>query len=136
MPGPQDAGLDHDHSWGRTYWGGAMFCLMADVAIHQRTGNRHGLQDAMRAVLRASGGLAAAWDVNRVFATADAAVGVPVLSELYAQMKDKPVAPDLVALWHSLGVDADGNSVRLNDAAPLAPIRVAIFNSRPQPVPH
>jgi hypothetical protein len=130
MPGPQDAGLDHDHSWGRTYWGGAMFCLMADVAIHQRTDNRHGLQDAMRAVLRASGGLRADWDINKVFATADAAVGVPVLSELYARMKDKPVAPDLVALWHSLGVDADGNSVRLNDAAPLAPIRTAIFNSR------
>jgi APA family basic amino acid/polyamine antiporter len=130
MPGTQDAGLDHDHSWGRTYWGGAMFCLMADVAIHQRTGNRHGLRDAMRAVLRASGGLRADWDINKVFATADAAVGVPVLSELYAQMKDKPVAPDLVALWHSLGVDADGNGVRLNDAAPLAPIRRAIFNPR------
>ena len=130
LPGPQDAGLDHDHSWGRTYWGGAMFCLMADVAIHQRTGNRHGLQDAMRAVLRASGGLTVEWNIDKVFATADAAVGVPVLSELYAQMKDKPVAPDLVALWHSLGVDADGNAVRLNDAAPLAAIRKAIFNSR------
>jgi len=52
LPAPQGAGLDQDHSWGRTYWGGAMFCLMADVAIHQRTGNRLGLQDAMRAVLR------------------------------------------------------------------------------------
>ncbi|HEY4341336.1 MAG TPA: amino acid permease [Steroidobacteraceae bacterium] len=129
MPGTRDAGLDHDQSWGRTYWGGAMFCLMADVAIHQRTGNRHGLQDAMRAVLSASGGLISDWDINKVFATADAAVGVPVLSELYAQMKDKPVAPDLVALWHSLGVDADGNSVRLNDTAPLASIRRAIFKS-------
>ena len=135
LPGPQAAGLDHDGSWGRTYWGGAMFCLMADVAIHQRTGNRHGLQDAMRAVLRASGGLHTDWDINKVFATADAAVGVPVLSELYAQMKDQAVAPDLPALWHNLGVDADGNSVRLNDTASLAPIRIAIFDSRPRSVP-
>jgi hypothetical protein len=131
LPGAQGAGLDQDHSWGRTYWGGAMFCLMADVAIHQRTANRHGLQDAMRAVLRASGGLRVDWDINQVLASADAAVGVPVLSELYAQMKDKPVAPDLVALWHSLGVDAEGDGVRLNDAAPLASIRKAIFTSRP-----
>jgi hypothetical protein len=78
---------------------------------------------------RASGGLITDWDINKVFASADAAVGVPVLSELYAQMKDKPVAPDLVALWHSLGVDADGNTVRLNDTAPLAAIRRAIFKS-------
>ena len=135
MPGPRDAGLDQDHSWGRTYWGGAMFCLMADVAIHQRTDNRYGLQDAMRAVLRTSGGLRVDWDINRVFASADAAVGVPVLSELYARMKDKPVTPDLVALWHSLGVDADGDSVRLNDAAPLASIRRAIFSSGQQSIP-
>jgi hypothetical protein len=127
LPGPGDAGLDHDHSWGRTYWGGALFCLLADVTIRQRTHNHYGLQDAMRAVLRASGGLPADWDINKVFATADAAVGVPVLSELYAQMKDQPVAPDLPALWRSLGIDAEGNTIRINDQAPLAAIRKAIF---------
>jgi hypothetical protein len=127
MPGPQGLGLDHDHSHARTYWGGAMFCLLADVQIHQRTHNRYGLQDAMQAVLRASGGLTSDWDINKVFATADAAVGVPVLSELYAQMKDQPIAPDLPALWRSLGVETDGDAVRINDQAPLAGIRKAIF---------
>jgi len=127
LPGAQGRGLDQDHSWGRTYWGGAMFCLLADVAIRQRTQNRLGLQDAMTAVLRASGGLSADWDINKVFATADAAVGVPVLRELYAQVKDEPFAPDLRALWHSLGVDADGSAIRINDQAPLAAIRRAIF---------
>jgi hypothetical protein len=129
LPGPGDAGLDHDHSWGRIYWGGAMFCLLADVAIHQRTHNRHGLQDAMQAVLRASGGLPTDWNINQVFATADAAVGVPVLSELYAQMKDQPFTPDLPALWRSLGIDATGETLRFNDQAPLAAIRKAIFKS-------
>ncbi len=127
MPGPQDAGLDQDHSWGRTYWGGAMFCLLADVQIRQRTHNRFGLQDAMKAVLHASGGLSADWDINQVFATADAAVGVPVLSELYAKVKDQPFAPDLPALWQSLGIVPDGDTVRINDTAPLAAIRRAIF---------
>ena len=47
-PEPDDRGLDHTHTWGRTYWGGAMFCLVADVRIRQQTGNRKGLQDALR----------------------------------------------------------------------------------------
>ena len=52
LPQPGDRGLDHTHTWGRTYWGGAMFCLLADVEIHRRTRNRFGLQDAMRAIAR------------------------------------------------------------------------------------
>ena len=127
MPGAGGGGLDQDHSHGRTYWGGAMFCLLADVQIRQLTHNRYGLQEAMQAVLRASGGLPSDWDINKVFATADAAVGVPVMSELYAQMKDRPFTPDLPALWHNLGIEADGETVRITDRAPLAAVRDAIF---------
>src|SRR5271168_389918 len=42
LPQPGDQGLDHTHTWGRTYWGGALFCTLADVEIRQRTGNRFG----------------------------------------------------------------------------------------------
>ena len=52
LPGPGDKGLDRTHTWGRTYWGGALFCLLADVEIRKKTANRLGLRDAMRAVLR------------------------------------------------------------------------------------
>jgi hypothetical protein len=127
MPQPGDQGLDHTHTWARTYWGGAMFCFLADVEIHRRTGNRLGLQDAMRAVERASGGLAADWPISRVFAVADEATGTRVLAQMYAQMKDKPVAPDLQDLWAQLGVVSDGGSVKLRDDAPLAAIRLAIM---------
>ncbi len=37
LPQADDRGMDHTHTWGRTYWGGAMFCLLADVQIHERT---------------------------------------------------------------------------------------------------
>ena len=53
LPQPGDQGLDHTHTWGRTYWGGALFCLLADVEIRHRTANRYGLQDALRAILNA-----------------------------------------------------------------------------------
>jgi hypothetical protein len=127
MPQPGDRGLDHTHTWARTYWGGAMFCFLADVEIHRRTGNRLGLQDAMRAVVRASGGLASDWPISRVFDIADQATGTKVLEEMYAQMRDEPVTPDLQDLWAKLGVVSDGGSVKLHDDAPLAAIRLAIM---------
>ena len=129
LPQAGDRGLDHTHTWGRTYWGGAMFCLLADVDIRRRTQLRFGLQDALRAVLRASGGLATDWPIERVLRTGDAAVGTKTLEELYAQMKDKPVAPDLMQLWRELGVVPEGDSVRLVDDAPLAPVRHAIMRA-------
>jgi hypothetical protein len=127
LPEPGDRGLDHTHTWGRTYWGGAMFCLLADVGIRQRTELRLGLQDALRAVLRESGGLATDWPIERVLRTGDAAVGTRTLEDLYAQMKDTPVRPDLMSLWRELGVFPEGDSVRLSDDAPLAPVRRAIM---------
>jgi hypothetical protein len=129
LPEDDDRGLDHTHTWGRTYWGGAMFCLLADVDIRRRTQLRFGLQDALRAVLRASGGLATDWPIERVLRTGDGAVGTKTLEELYAQMKDKPVAPDLMRMWRELGVLPEGDSVRLVDDAPLAPVRHAIMRA-------
>jgi hypothetical protein len=129
LPQAGDAGLDNTHTWGRTYWGGAMFCLLADVDIRERTHLRFGLQDALRAVLRASGGLTTDWPIARVLRTADAAVGTTSLEDLYARMKDTPVAPDLKDLWQRLGVSPDGASVRLIDDAPLAAVRHAIMRA-------
>jgi hypothetical protein len=130
MPQAGDHGLDQTHTWGRTYWGGAMFCLLADVQIHQRTGNRAGLQEALRAILAQSGGLSSDWPIEKVLRTGDAATGTTVLEELYARFKDAPVAPDLMDLWKSLGVTPAGTSVALDDFAPLAPVRVAIMRPR------
>jgi hypothetical protein len=129
LPQAGDHGLDHTHTWGRTYWGGAMFCLLADVDIRRSTQLRFGLQQALRAVLNASGGLATDWPIERVLRTGDVAVGTRTLEELYAQMKDTPVAPDLMALWRELGVVPDGDSVRLVDDAPLAAVRHAIMRA-------
>ncbi|HEX4647792.1 MAG TPA: hypothetical protein VH111_03115 [Steroidobacteraceae bacterium] len=130
MPQSDDRGLDHTHTWGRTYWGGAMFCLLADVEIHRQSHNRFGLQDALRAIARESGGLSADWPVERVLRTGDRAVGGTALENLYAQMKDAPVTPDLMTLWRQLGIEPDGSSVRLSDDAPLAEVRRAIMRPR------
>jgi hypothetical protein len=40
LPQPGDTGLDHTHTWGRTYWGGALFCFLADLEIRKQTQNK------------------------------------------------------------------------------------------------
>ena len=126
LPEAGDEGLDNTSTWGRTYWGGALFYLLADVQIRERTDNRYGLQDALAAVVAAGGNVEVSWPLDRAFAVADKAVGVPVLEELYAQMKDKPVDTDLPALWKKLGVALKDGKVIYDDSAPDAAIRKAI----------
>ena len=121
-----DQGLDNTSTWGRKYWGGAIFCLMADVEIRKRTNNRLGLQDAMRGVIKAGGSHEVDWPMARVMSVADAAVGVDVLTRLHDQMGSKPVDPDLDGLWRELGVRFTDGGVEVNDTAPLAAIRASI----------
>jgi hypothetical protein len=125
LPQEGDQGLDHTHTWGRTYWGGALFCTLADVGIREHTDNRRGLQDALRAILAAGGNIEASWPLERALKIGDAAVGVPVLAELYEKMKANPVEFDLAGFWNALGVEGSGR-VSFNDRAPLAAIRRAI----------
>lgn len=133
LPKAGDEGLDRTHSWGRTYWGGAIFALLADVEIRERTQNRFGLQDALRGVLAAGGDHEQDWRVRQVFKVADKAVGVPVLTELYERMRTTPVETDLDALWQRLGVVRKSGRVAFDDNAPLAGIRRAIMRPRPAP---
>ena len=126
LPGTGDRGLDRTRTWGRTYWGGALFCLMADVKIHQRTGNTRGLQDALRAINRAGGTIEVEWPLERVLEIGDRATGGGTLMQLYSKMAFEPVAVDLDQLWEQLGVRRTGQGIALDDQAPLAAIRGAI----------
>ena len=125
-PGPDDRGLDNTHTWGRTYWGGAMFCLLADVRIHERTKNRKGLEDALRGINRGGGNINEDWDIQKTLALGDKATGTTVLRDLYNQMRDKPAPVDLDQLWTKLGIQMKDGSVAFNDKAPEANIRKAI----------
>jgi hypothetical protein len=130
QPQAGDEGLDRTPTWGRTYWGGALFCLRADVAIRQRTGNRLGLEHALRAILAAGGSIDRDWSIDRVIEVADQAVGVPALRELYDEMGSKPLRVDLGSLWRQLGIKRQGKTVVFDDSAPLANLRKAIMASQ------
>jgi hypothetical protein len=130
LPQRGDEGLDQTHTWGRTYWGGALFWLLADVEIRERTGNRFGLEHALRALAARGGSIADRWPLQSALEVGDRAVGTKVLEELYAKMGARPVEVDLDALFLRLGVALRGTAVEFDARAPLARIRQAITSGR------
>jgi hypothetical protein len=126
LPEANDRGLDHTHTWGRTYWGGALFWLLADVEIRERTGNRRGLEDALRGILAAGGTIEDRWTLARALAEGDRATGVAVLVPLHAKMGPQPMPMDLDDLWKRLGVKKGSGGVTFDEGAPLAAVRRAI----------
>lgn len=126
LPQPGDRGLDFTPTWGRTYWGGALFCLLADIEIRKRTGNRKGLEDALRAILEGGGTIESNWPLPRTLEIGDRATSVPVLREMYEKMKGAPAPVDLNGLWKELGVARRDGKIRFDSSAPLAAIRAAI----------
>lgn len=126
VPLHADSGLDETPNWARTYWGGATFCLMADLAIRKHTGNRLGFEDALRGLLASGGSVARIWGFDRLLDTADAWIGTPILRPMHDVMGRMPWTVDLSGLFRDLGVIVEGDDVVLVDDAPLASVRRAI----------
>lgn len=126
LPGPGDGALDGTTSWGRTYWGGALFWLRADLGIRGKSGGRASLQTALRGILDAGGNGTRVWAVEEVLKKGDEATGTTVLQDLYREMGQAAYAADLPALWKQLGVAKSGAEVVVDDTAPLADLRKAL----------
>lgn len=123
QPRPGDSGLNDTHDHQRIYWGGAAFWLVADVRIRERTHNRIGVQTALRAIDRASGGNTGEWTVDQLIATGDRATGGHELAELYQAMGEEGTPFDIPQLLRQLGAGLEDGQVVFNDDAALAAIR-------------
>jgi hypothetical protein len=126
LPEAGDRGLEVTHTWGRTYWGGALYCFLADVRIREATGNARSFDDVMRAVVATGANVEAHWDLERFLDVGDAATGTRVLHDAYRELAVAPGTVDLAALWRRLGVSVHGGQVTFDDRAPLASIRRAM----------
>ena len=118
LPRTGDHGLDRTPTWGRTYWGGALFCFVADLQIREATGGRQSLLDALRAIL-AAGGIATHAPVRELLARGDRALAKPVLVPLYDAWAEAPGSVDLDAIWARLGAEP------ADEKAPEARLRQA-----------
>ena len=78
LPPHNIGGLDHNMSWGNIYWGGTLFCFIADMEIRQATKGRLGLKDALVAVLDSGGNMQKDWKIRDVLNVADQGIGMPV----------------------------------------------------------
>ena len=139
LPEPGDKGLDNTPTWGRIYWGGALFWLLADVRIREETNGNRSLQDAVRTILNAGGDGNSTWPIDRVLETGDAATKTHVLRDLHATLGQTPENVDLDKLWAKLGVRDDNGTITFDDRAPDADIRRAITTRRgvrSEPVAH
>jgi predicted metalloprotease with PDZ domain len=123
QPEPGDLGLDKTPTWGRTYWGGAMFYLLADVRIRRKTDGTRSLRDALVGILEEGGNVSVDWSVEKTLAIGDRATETMVLQDLYRSMAHAAVEVDLEALLQELGVAKVQGRVVYDDHAPLARIR-------------
>jgi len=132
LPLAGDQGLDNTPTWGRTYWGGALFCFVADMEIRQQTHYKMGLQDAMGAVMNSGLTLDKTATIDEVIEIADKHTGTTVMRDLYERMKDTPEHVNLNIMWDELGLIYDDNTgvVRIDDNAPLSKIRKSILASK------
>jgi hypothetical protein len=131
QPQSGDNGLDGTPTWGRTYWGGAMFYLIADVEIRRRTHNQKGLQDVLQFTVAAGGNISQEWTFDYFNELAAQATGTEVLAQLYDCLKDTPRTIDLTGLWADLGVSMRGRQVIFDNNALLADVRRAITKPHP-----
>ncbi|MBU6454024.1 MAG: hypothetical protein KGS72_19750 [Cyanobacteria bacterium REEB67] len=128
LPEDGDHGLNDTGSWGRTYWGGALFCFLADLKIRKETGDKKGLQQALQKIDSTEGDITSDLEVEDALKLGDKGIGPnsKILENLYLTMKDKPVTPDLTKIWQELGIKRVDGKIAFDDKAPLAKTRKAI----------
>jgi hypothetical protein len=123
-PRAGDEGMDGTHAWGRLYWGGALFWLLAEISIYRDTNGTRSLRDALRRINHMSGGNTATWSPEQLMTVGDDAIGATSLIGLYNRFATTTVTTDLVELFRELGIaiGADGQMV-FDSRAPLAKLR-------------
>jgi hypothetical protein len=123
LPAPADQGLDRTHTWGRTYWGGALFWFEVDLLLREQTGNKKSIRDALRAIAGAGTNVCVDVPVERMLALGDSGTGTHVLTQLYEKRARTNAAPELAEWWKRLGVSVREHRAVFDDSAPWAETR-------------
>lgn len=130
LPAFTDQGLEAADDFRGIYWGGALACLLADVAARKRDIDR-GLEVGIRALRQAGGNASEVWSLDDAITTIDRALGVPTLAPVAKRHAARGAPFDFEGLLRDLGVvRIAGDKVRLSDQAPLAAVRRAITAKR------
>jgi len=140
MPLADESRQMHDnHAYQRVYWGGAAIALLADVALREAGSS---LDAAMRELQRCCAATPRIWPAEQVLATLDtwlegspAEPGAssprlrPQLRPLVGPILRSATFPDLTPIYRKLGVSMVNGELTLDESAPFAHLRRAIFTS-------
>jgi hypothetical protein len=117
------------HRFAPVYWGGAAVMLLADVELRRQSGGARSLDPVLMELSACCGQGSRAWPAAEAGERIDAIAGVPVMSELIANVVRAKNFPSLGELYVQLGIDGEG---RAKPGAPLAAIRDAIMRAPEQ----
>jgi hypothetical protein len=124
-------GLKRTNDYRGMYWAGAAVALMADAEALRQSGGRRGLQQGLRAVLRAGGHASRVWSLSDAIRVIDQALGAPIVQRLAKRYRSGGKQVPLGQLFTDLGVVRAESGVRFDDDAPLAFVREAINRGAP-----
>lgn len=113
------------------YWGGAMFMLLADLAIRRESDGAKGLEDCLAGALWEGLDGASRVSLDAYTQACNRATGTKAMSELIDRHVNANTAVDLDALWKDLGVALVDGRIVLDDSAPQAKWRKMIVMGPP-----
>jgi hypothetical protein len=132
VPRGGEGGLAGTDAWHRLYWQGAVFWLNAELVIDRRSHGQRSLHDALCSWARADGS-GDDWSTERAFSIMDAALGEPILLELYRKASTNGIEQQPSELLAELGVVSTQAGVRFAADAPGANLRRRMTLVSPRP---
>jgi predicted metalloprotease with PDZ domain len=117
------------------YWGGAIFMLLADLAIRRDSNGAKGLEDCFAGALWRGLGGADRVGMDVYAQACDAATGTKSMSALLDRHFYNAQPVELAKLWKELGVSLVGGRIALDDSAPQAKWRKTIVMGPPNQPP-
>ena len=126
-----EGGLQGTRTWHRLYWQGAVFWLQAELAIFQRTSGQHNLTDALCAWARLED--SDDFGAEQAFTAMDAALGQPILFDLYRKASARGIDQNPTRLLAELGVTRTAAGVAFQADAPAAELRRRLTQPSPRP---
>jgi hypothetical protein len=130
-PQPGEGGLRGTRVWHRLYWQGAVFWLQAELAISRRTQGQRSLHDALCAWARLED--SDDLDAERALSAMDAALGQPILLDLYRRASARGIEEQPARLLAELGVSMTPAGVSIAADAPAAALRQRLTTRSARP---
>ncbi len=119
--------MGRERNFMRVYWSGAAMALLGDVQLRTRNDKAPGLDQLLKSLRECCMDGERAWSASALASELDAYSDSDIFTTLVTDLAPSRRFPPVAPVLQALGVERHGNSVKLDDHAPLAHIRRAIM---------